>query len=333
MIIDSSYFNATISGTMETDSNKFLQTLNRLVLHSSPGKLQEIACVNISAYLLSCKRYEFQNFSTRGFQGHPSNEYIYFENITQLPSIIRHMIDKCARKMWKNLYFWWVYHARSIAELPTNEESSLKWINLISWCAEANGTINYQQSARNLLESEALCDEEKYRIACAYCFVEDIQRLVSSKHEHWNPLVKYWNYRMEGKGNMLSEATLLWDANNKLSLNRSALEYLWEIMCDDWFDYPNGTFMMDLLSANPPGKREAVWRTHWTRITAGLPVKNMQMMMKLCLGSDVKVASFKKIHMCNYSEAENYVKKMLARKYFKELSEFFTGLSPMIRKL
>ncbi|KAL6998615.1 hypothetical protein U1Q18_049904 [Sarracenia purpurea var. burkii] len=100
----------------------------------------------------------------------------------------------------------------------------------------ATAAINYVQTARNLLDSDALSGEAKYRIACAYCFVEDIERFVSRKHKHpHHPLVNYWNCRMEGETNtLINEAALLKQCYNyDMNIQRSAFDYLWKYLTDD----------------------------------------------------------------------------------------------------
>ncbi|KAL6998617.1 hypothetical protein U1Q18_049906 [Sarracenia purpurea var. burkii] len=332
--------------------------------------------------------------------------------------------------MWKSLREWWHFHKRGILEQPTEKDCCFEWIHLISW--RVDGTVNYVQTARNLVGSNALSGEEKYRLACSYCFVEDIVRLLSKKHDHSNPLVNYWNRRMEGK---TAEATLLLDDNFDIWLTRSALDYFWEYLTDDqkivlivemsdcitnffeytlcklnakqlknlieshgdcvfdalidqsetitllfwnhvknaisvdcfykiidkldyemasklWFSasdvlkggaltrykdnlleskchgyyasslrYHDGSFMIELFSANSSEKREAIWKEQWKCIACGFPLEHLQIIMKLCLGSDEEVASFKEIRMCDYSEIEYLLQRIVENDRFVELNE------------
>ncbi|KAL6998616.1 hypothetical protein U1Q18_049905 [Sarracenia purpurea var. burkii] len=418
---------------METDSGTFQQTWSRFVLYSSPGTLQEVACIPIAAYLTCCKKNQFLKscieYNNEGFIDYVDN--IHLINVTQLSSVVLQKIDKCAHVMWNSLFEWWDFHNGGIIEKSTDKDSTFEWIHLMSW--RADGTINYVQTARNLLDSDALSGEEKYRLACSYCFVEDVVRLLSKKHEHWNPLVNYWNCRMEGK---ISEDSLLLDHSIDIWLTQSALDYLWEYLTNDQqivliiyrsecienflghilcklkarqleylieshadrvFDnlyehsetltlllwnhikhvisadsfykiidtldyekaskmwssasdvlkarvlarysdtllesmchdhpslsdaYRDPSFMIELISRNPSEKREAVWRLEWNNIILGFSSEHLQIMMKLFLGSDDKVALFKKTHMCNYSEIRYYLQKMVEYKRFSELNEF-----------
>ncbi|XP_065218661.1 uncharacterized protein LOC135844396 isoform X12 [Planococcus citri] len=56
-------------------------------------------------------------------------------------------------------------------------------ISYIIW--HPNGTVNSAETARNLLTSDVLTDDDKFRLACIYCLQEDIVRIWSTvKHHH-----------------------------------------------------------------------------------------------------------------------------------------------------
>ncbi|KAL6956606.1 hypothetical protein U1Q18_051359 [Sarracenia purpurea var. burkii] len=144
--------------------------------------------------------------------------------------------------MWRDLHCWWRLHDELGIKLNKDKGDIFNWINLISWSAD--GTVNCSQTARNLIKSDGLSGEEKYRVAFMYCFVEDIERLASSKHEYEHPLVEYWNRHVEGKANrLMSEATVLWARQNVIPfrwrnlpfrwLTQSALKYLWGYVTED----------------------------------------------------------------------------------------------------
>ncbi|KAL6956607.1 hypothetical protein U1Q18_051360 [Sarracenia purpurea var. burkii] len=86
--------------------------------------------------------------------------------------------------------------------------------------------------------------------------------------------------------------------------------------------YHDGTFMIEVLSANSSRNRDYIWMNKWKRIIFVLRPEPLQIIMNLCLGNRHNVAFFKKIYMCDYSEISDYTWKMVEKKFLKELSEF-----------
>ncbi|XP_065199829.1 uncharacterized protein LOC135831347 [Planococcus citri] len=212
---------------MDTDNS------NRLVFYSKVGKLQELACVNIASHLWYHDR---------------KNKYEYYGTkttieLSQLPTRIQDMIHKHVDAVSRSLNHWCTFNSYLFTESENeNELCDFELVDLISWSADC--TINYRQTAQKLVQSDELSGKQKYRVACVYCFPEDIKALMAEKHEYSHPLVQYWNCRLEDKANKLiaesdeyssPEAGLLWNykPDDDSWITLSAFQFFWEYLSDD----------------------------------------------------------------------------------------------------
>ncbi|XP_065219988.1 uncharacterized protein LOC135845402 isoform X2 [Planococcus citri] len=69
--------------------------------------------------------------------------------------------------------------------------------------------------------------------------------------------------------------------------------------------------------------REIIWLKKWKDIIVDVSLSYLQQIMKLCLGSEDEVASFKRTHLSNYPLIKKYCESMILYGHFDKMSEFF----------
>ncbi|XP_065220009.1 uncharacterized protein LOC135845409 isoform X3 [Planococcus citri] len=193
---------------MAANNNPANPKENRLVFSSNPGGLQELACVVTSAsfYCRQLNQCEIVSLP--------------------LPSIIRQMIKECILVVENSLKKWSKFHDSCIFSHRKDENIAIVFEDFMAW--RADGTINFEETAVNLIECDKSSQMEKYRLACIYCLVDDVKKLWPIETDADQPLIKYWNQRMSGE--QCAESSLLKDNSFH---NQSAFEYLWGFMTDD----------------------------------------------------------------------------------------------------
>ncbi|XP_065220008.1 uncharacterized protein LOC135845409 isoform X2 [Planococcus citri] len=203
---------------MAANNNPANPNENRLVFSSNPGSLKELACVVTSASFY-CRQLNQSDIAS-----------------LPLPSIFRQMTKECILVVENSLKKWTNFHDSLIFSHRKDENIAIVFEDFMAW--RADGTINFEETAVNLIECDLLSQMEKYRLACIYCKVDDVRKLWPIKTAANHPMVSYWNSRMSGTpykipvepGSSCIEASLL---KGNFSGTRSAFEYLWGFMTDD----------------------------------------------------------------------------------------------------
>ncbi|XP_065220006.1 uncharacterized protein LOC135845409 isoform X1 [Planococcus citri] len=203
---------------MAANNNPVNPKENRLVFSSNPGSLKELACVVTSASFY-CRQLNQSDIAS-----------------LPLPAIFRQMTEKCILVVENSLKKWTNFHNSLIFSHRKDENIAIVFEDFMAW--RADGTINFEQTAVNLIKCDLLSQMEKYRLACIYCMVDDVRKLWRIETAANHPMVRYWNSRMSGTpykipvepGCSCIEASLLKD---NYSGTRSAFEYLWGFMTDD----------------------------------------------------------------------------------------------------
>ncbi|KAL6969030.1 hypothetical protein U1Q18_044656 [Sarracenia purpurea var. burkii] len=115
-------------------------------------------------------------------------------------TMIEKQVDPYIPALGKELKNWMDYHWEKIFFDKDLGWAVLRCFNHIV-CYQS-GAINYVATARKLIRCEQLNDVEKYRLACVYCFEDEVGRLFPkvfcgrSKGLHNSmikPMVHYWN--------------------------------------------------------------------------------------------------------------------------------------------
>ncbi|XP_065219996.1 uncharacterized protein LOC135845406 isoform X5 [Planococcus citri] len=211
---------------MAANDKEVLADENNLIPHNSPGQLQELACVIASASIWCYKVKECRR-----------NNGLHLSHISQLPTVLRKMIDRCIKVVEHHIREWRRFHDSCIFSHHKRRWGIVdELVMFISW--HADGTIHRKQTAKNLVECSVLSNVEKYEIACIYCLVDDVKKLWPTTTDLEHPLIDYWNCRMSGEHDSMEvdpecscvEASLL----KKSAANTwPAFEYLWGFLTDD----------------------------------------------------------------------------------------------------
>ncbi|KAL6998618.1 hypothetical protein U1Q18_049907 [Sarracenia purpurea var. burkii] len=275
---------------MATYNSKFKRTWSRFVVYSSPGKLQEVACVPIAAYLTCCKKNEFFRSCVEYSCSYVDNIHMY--DFSLLPSSVWQKIDSLTKMMWKSLREWWHFHKRGILEQPTEKDCCFEWIHLISW--RVDGTVNYVQTARNLIGSKRIEWRGKIPISMFLLFRGRHREIAVKKARPF-----------ESAGELLESAYGRQDSRSYFIIGRQ-LRYLAH---------------SSLFSANSSEKERLSGKSNgkycmW--FSFGAFADNNETVP----GSDEEVASFKEIRMCDYSEIEYLLQRIVENDRFVELNEF-----------
>ncbi|XP_065219997.1 uncharacterized protein LOC135845406 isoform X6 [Planococcus citri] len=208
---------------------------SRLIFYSSPGQLQELACVVASASIWYRTMEQCRRESTNSCRWLVCDDRQITE-IVQLPGNIQKMMVECIKIVQRCFAVWCEFHSSSVFSYPENAGFVDGLVGLISW--RADGTIHWEHTAKNLIRSDVLSEIEKYKMACIYCLIDDIRilRLTAMVSDH--PMIQYWNFKMSG-----GECTIQVDEacscvevhllKNCCAETWSAFEYLWGFLTDD----------------------------------------------------------------------------------------------------
>ncbi|XP_065219998.1 uncharacterized protein LOC135845406 isoform X7 [Planococcus citri] len=208
---------------------------SRLIFYSSPGQLQELACVVASAsiWYRNMEKDHRESTHPRGWLLCGDRE---ITETVQLPGNIQKMMVECINIVESGLAAWCDFHSSSVFSYPENAGFVDGLVGHISW--RADGTIHWEHTAKNLIRSDVLSEIEKYKMACVYCLIDDIRilRLTAIVSDH--PMIRYWNFKMSGRECTIQvdeacscvEAHLL---KNCCAETWFAFEYLWGFLTDD----------------------------------------------------------------------------------------------------
>ncbi|XP_065219990.1 uncharacterized protein LOC135845405 [Planococcus citri] len=216
---------------VEANENAAYPDENPLVFYSNPGQLQELACIATIASVW------YRQMDTNHADITPEKLIdVDYSEFARLPSVLKQMIKELIPAVERSFKRWLYFHHLNVFSYRNTDALVFNLMAFISW--RADGTISYEQTAKKMIESDMLSDTEKYRIACLYCFVDDVKKLWPMETAADHPLIQYWNYRMSGKpceipldpGCSCIEASLLKhiDADT-----RSGFEYLWGFLTDE----------------------------------------------------------------------------------------------------
>ncbi|XP_065219987.1 uncharacterized protein LOC135845402 isoform X1 [Planococcus citri] len=174
-----------------------------LVLYEDPATLQQLSAVIVSAELWRTQIV--------------SDEAVVRPLKKALPSVTtcipgvktkyKEIIDKYVQPVRQSLTDWLPLHFPRAFLAHEYEYNVLKkYFDLISW--QSDGSIHYERTAKAFIECQRpelsiMC---KYKLACMYCFEEDIQELYPKLPKIYhelktvfyisNKFLRYWDCRM-----------------------------------------------------------------------------------------------------------------------------------------
>ncbi|XP_065220835.1 uncharacterized protein LOC135845895 [Planococcus citri] len=153
----------------------------------NPCSLELTASV-VSAAVL-CRRAAFMN---------PTNPPEKVQEIIALPPAIEQKIKRFMPTVKEQIESWSDFYDREIFFDTPGSSRAEEYFHVLVWSAD--GTINEEETAREMLKQDSLSTAKKYRIACNHCLKNEIRTLWSNlktkvnlgKAERRYPLVYYW---------------------------------------------------------------------------------------------------------------------------------------------
>ncbi|XP_065204201.1 uncharacterized protein LOC135834281 [Planococcus citri] len=122
------------------------------------------------------------------------------EIIPAVPSVIYDLLDKYLAKFRLSIAQWIAYHSIHVFNFHYKSYTEAL-INFHDFVWDWNGAIHYVRTAKRMMLCDRLTEDEKFKIACLYCFEDDIKRIwpsVSSEIDSIqinfdrDPLLYYW---------------------------------------------------------------------------------------------------------------------------------------------
>lgn len=166
----------------------------------------------------------------------------------RLPESITQQLVNINKFIGTELYKWIKYHDNDVLYNDKSEYLAINYIYNIEWTPR--GTINYLQTARNILarNDNGLSNDQKYRLACNYCLEDSITNYdqkvnlasyLQNISVYSQPMVYFWTSHTYST-NIDSAAidiktidALVSDYNNRNRTNIDTNTYIFNILVED----------------------------------------------------------------------------------------------------
>ncbi|XP_065224885.1 uncharacterized protein LOC135848793 isoform X3 [Planococcus citri] len=208
------------------------------IFHPTPVTLRELSAIVISLEIWRCEINKYRSSNTL-LEFRPSRELISLKTtlVPDLPTVIYPMIDKYVKIFGDSMKGWlWRYHWR-IFQFHFNDQN---WVLEFfeDFAYDYDGGIHYARTAERMMRCDRFDLDQKFLIACTYCFEENIRQIWPFVNDtYWeddtfieNPEFKYWilflvdDYRIPDP----SVEEYLFD--EVISHFRPSLEYFWNVI-------------------------------------------------------------------------------------------------------
>ncbi|XP_065204468.1 uncharacterized protein LOC135834500 isoform X6 [Planococcus citri] len=146
------------------------------LFYPSPAPLKEISC---NALVTALWRWEVEN---RVRDDRMPDLDIRKNLNPNIPSPIKRIIEECANRFVSFKEKWSVYHHDKLF-FDRNDMTSIL-LNFYDFIFDRNGSIDYIRTAKRIMTCDRLSNDEKFKIACMYCFEDDIRRIWPSVSEN-----------------------------------------------------------------------------------------------------------------------------------------------------
>ncbi|XP_065223319.1 uncharacterized protein LOC135847618 isoform X2 [Planococcus citri] len=215
------------------------------IAQPTPVPLKDLSAIAVS---LQIWRNEIREYRTdeilRKF--YPSRINISSKSalFPDLPSVIYDVIDEYIQRFGSSMDDWLRDHYTSIFKHPEGRHyAPYVFQSFDDLAADYTGTIDYVRTAKRMMVCDRITEDEKFAIACAYFFEDDIRRLWPSVYESYElyticfdirPQLYYWICRINYD---LEEIPIDEDENvdevmfdYHMVENRPSLEYFWNCL-------------------------------------------------------------------------------------------------------
>ncbi|XP_065210932.1 uncharacterized protein LOC135839015 isoform X2 [Planococcus citri] len=141
--------------------------------------LMELSSIAISIQLWRWKirtQIKNKNFNKCWFYDGIPLQSILPEN-TPTPSVINRIVEKQVKNLRRSMSRWMLNHNTQIFRIhhPLNFCFPLKNVDNFSY--DYDGTVHWVRTAKRMMTCARFNEREKFKIACMYCFEDDIRRI------------------------------------------------------------------------------------------------------------------------------------------------------------
>ncbi|XP_065224892.1 uncharacterized protein LOC135848796 [Planococcus citri] len=208
------------------------------ILHPTPITLRELSAIVITLEIWRCEINKYRSSNTLN-EFCPSEEPILSKPmIRDLPSIIYPMIDKYVKIFGDSMRDWLRRHHLTLFHFHFGHKNTvLEYFE--DFVCDYDGTIHYERTAERMMHCDRFNVDQKFLIACTYCFKDDIIRIwpfglkkTDSLYKKYfeNPQFAYWIGFLENDIwiTLPPIEELMFD--KFMPHNRPLLEYFWNLI-------------------------------------------------------------------------------------------------------
>ncbi|XP_065217210.1 uncharacterized protein LOC135843309 [Planococcus citri] len=222
------------------------------LIYPSPVTLKEISSIVVVAELWReeiCAHIEGDRLQNLYFlySSENKNNIRLKTVIPNLPSVIHDFLQDYVETFRVSIFRWLHYHQENVfACSEGGVRSILSRFYDFSW--DWNGTIHYPRTAKRMMLCDQFTEDEKFKIACLYCFEDDIKQIwpfISAKMDlhcvdfHDFPQLFYWIcflrnelHKVPNPRNSTTAEEMLYECESK-SINHSFVKYFWDRVPSD----------------------------------------------------------------------------------------------------
>ncbi|XP_065223679.1 uncharacterized protein LOC135847872 [Planococcus citri] len=209
------------------------------IFHPTPVPLRELSAIVISLEIWRCEINKYRSSNTLN-EFRPSGELISLKTILvpDFPSVIYPTIEKYVEIFGRSVDSWLWSHYRTVFEFQYDHFNCvLEYFE--DFVCDYDGSIHYARTAERMMHCDRFDVDQKFLIACTYCFEDDIRRIwpfkmknTSSRRDMFseNSKLTYWILFLEN-GIELTDPPIEECILDKCWFhNGPSLEYFWNLI-------------------------------------------------------------------------------------------------------
>ncbi|XP_065224187.1 uncharacterized protein LOC135848256 isoform X1 [Planococcus citri] len=222
------------------------------ILHPTPVPLKQLSAIVTS---FEVWRYEMNTHRMR------NNLSDFFENreycniklktiLPDIPRVINDLVQEYIEKFQRSLKEWFNRHYETFRSYNSSKRENCILNDFDDFVTDFKGDVDYVRTAERMMRCDRLDDTVKFKIACIYCFEDDIRRIwpsvcevITSRVVNFTDELQYWNYWIGILTNQSDKTDVREDdhvaicesifVNCVTSENRSSMEYFWNRLRPD----------------------------------------------------------------------------------------------------
>ncbi|XP_065209434.1 uncharacterized protein LOC135837919 [Planococcus citri] len=201
-----------------------------------------------------------------------------------IPNLVRDQIEYHMTSILKQVTDWIRYHHRKNFFHDDPASPLKEYVLKLIW--KPNRSIDYEATAKNVLNSTNFNGMEKYRFACTYCFPEDVRNLkdMAKVAIDWcfeeEPLLVYWSKYLTDQLHTITlpandsiEEIMFAKALNKYDLWQPIKYFFGKLnssarlsQCDNVFLHKEGKYQKELLALLNECEKSSVYQANMVQI-------------------------------------------------------------------